>query len=91
MGSGESWIRPMSTTWRPGTRTPGCACARPGLYLALAGSGTTHLTLEVPLGNEFLPGGARENEHRLIEFSAEIFMTDGATIEVDPIIVERPT
>jgi len=63
----------------------------PGLYVALAGSGTTHLTLEVPPGNEFLPGEARANDHRLIEFSAEIFMADGTTIEVDPIIDERPT
>lgn len=64
----------------------------PGLYVALAGSGITHLTLEIDAENqEFLPGGAKQHEHRLIDFTAEIFMADGTTIEVDPIIDERPT
>ena len=62
------------------------------LYVALVGSGKTYLTLEVDdANNEFLKDGDREADHRLIEFSAEIFMADGKIIEVDPIIDERPT
>ena len=64
------------------------------LYVTIAGKGTVQFKLELDPADVFLSndaGTGRAGEHRLIEFSAHIVMTDGTTIEVDPIIDERPT